>query len=171
MNLETTMQLFSPTLQEPKIEQTIRRFQNDAPVDVSGLARALGVNVWELHSLPQDVSGKIWKDEKNGGRSGFSIGVNASEPYVRKRFTVAHELAHFLLHRNRITNELIEDTMYRGLGGREEAQANKLAADILMPYPLVNNLMSRGITDIDQLATKLGVSGVAMRIRLGIPVT
>jgi hypothetical protein len=171
MNLESTMQLYSMYPQTPEMDQTIRPFQQEAPVDVSGLARALGVNVWELHSLPPTISGKIWKDDRNGGTSGFSIGVNASEAYVRKRFTVAHELAHFLLHRNRITNELVEDTMYRGLGGREEAQANKLAADILMPFALINKLMSRGITDVDELASRFQVSGVAMRIRLGIPVT
>jgi len=61
--------------------------------------------------------------------------------------------------------------MYRGLGGHEEAQANKLAADILMPLPLIQKLMNQGITDVDQLASTLQVSGVAMRIRLGIPVT
>jgi IrrE N-terminal-like domain len=171
MNLESTIQLFSTSPQTPQINEILKRFQAEAPVDVKGLAGALGVNVWELHSLPPSISGKIWKDERNGGSSGFSIGVNASEPFVRKRFTVAHEIAHFLLHRNLITNELLEDTMYRGLGGREEAQANKLAADILMPYPLINRLMANGLTDVDALASLLQVSGIAMRIRLGIPVT
>lgn len=170
MKLGDVISLYSTPAQDSSVHTILLRFQQNAPVNVIGFAAALGINVWELH-LPSNVSGKIWKDSQNGGTSGFSIGVNASESFVRKRFTVAHECAHFLLHRNRITNELVEDTMYRGLGGREEAQANKLAADILMPYPLIQKLMASGITDVDELAKALQVSGPAMRIRIGIPVT
>jgi len=149
----------------------IRQFQQTAPVNVIGIANALGVNVWELRALPSNISGKIWRDNVHGGSSGFSIGVNASEAYVRKRFTVAHEIAHFILHRDRITDGLVEDTLYRGLSGPEETAANKLAADILMPYSLVNSTIAKGITDVDDLARLFAVSSVAMRIRLGIPVT
>jgi len=170
MTLADTIALYSTPLLDSSVGAVLARFQQDAPVNVIGFANALGLNVWELQ-LPPNISGKIWKDSQNGGKSGFSIGVNASEAYVRKRFTVAHECAHFMLHRNRITNELVEDTMYRGLGGREEAQANKLAADILMPYHLIQKIMDSGTTDVDELAVKLQVSGAAMRIRLGIPVT
>jgi len=170
MNLANMIGLYSTSLQDSSVGAVLSRFQQTAPVNVIGFAGALGINVWELQ-LPENISGKIWKDPDNGGSSGFSIGVNRSESFVRKRFTVAHECAHFLLHRNRITNELIDDAMYRGLGGREEAQANKLAADILMPYPLIQKLMASGITDVDELAKALQVSGPAMRIRIGIPVT
>jgi len=172
MKLADTMALYStPPLLDLNVQAILGRYQQDAPVHVIGLANALGINVWEL-PLPVEVSGKIWIDRENGGTSGYSIAVNASDAFVRKRFTVAHECAHFILHRNRITDELVEDTLYRGgLGGQEEAQANKLAADILMPYTLVQKLMDSGMTDVDQLASKLQISGAAMRIRLGIPVT
>jgi Zn-dependent peptidase ImmA (M78 family) len=152
--------------------EVILHFQKDPPVDVVGIAKTLGINVWELHTLPSNISGKIWMDQENGGISGFSIGVNATESYVRRRFTVAHELAHFILHRNLITNGLVEDTLYRGgLSSREETQANSLAADILMPFGLIRKMTNQGVVDPDELAEKFNVSKVAMRIRLGIPIT
>jgi Zn-dependent peptidase ImmA (M78 family) len=150
----------------------IARFQQSAPVDVVKMAEALGVRVWELSDLEPHISGKLFKDPTNGGPSGYSIGVNAKEAFVRKRFTVAHELAHFILHRNRIKTELVDDTMYRSglVSSAEEVEANKMAAFILMPLKLVKQLMDNGIKDVDMLAKILQVSGSAMRIRLGVPV-
>jgi hypothetical protein len=66
----------------------IRRFQSAAPVDVSALAVALGINVWESEFLPDGVSGKLFRDPENGGSEGFSIIVRESDAYPRKRFTV-----------------------------------------------------------------------------------
>jgi hypothetical protein len=170
MKLADTIALYSTPLYDSTVGAILSRFQQDAPVHVIGFANALGINVWDLQLSP-NISGKIWKDPQNGGTQGYSIGVNASESFVRKRFTVAHECAHFVLHRAKITDELTEDTLYRGLDGQEEAQANKFAADILMPYHLIQRLMDSGLTDVDELAAKFQVSGAAMRIRLGIPVT
>jgi Zn-dependent peptidase ImmA (M78 family) len=139
---------------------------------VIALAGEFGLNVWEMHSLPSNISGKIFRDPLNGGRSGFSIAVNASEAYTRKRFTIAHEIAHFILHRSKLENgDLVDDSMYRsGLSSREEADANRLAADILMPRPLISQLVEAGNRDVATLASLFQVSLPAMQIRLGIPV-
>jgi len=92
MKLADTIALHSTSPPMENLRPILQNFQNSAPVDVIGLAQALGLNVWEL-PLPPNISGKIWKDQVNGGRSGYSIGVNATEAFVRKRFTVAHECA------------------------------------------------------------------------------
>jgi hypothetical protein len=151
--------------------QVIAKYQKKAPVDVVALANELGLNVWESHSLASNISGKIFRDPLNGGSSGFSISVNASEGFVRKRFTVAHEIAHFILHRRQLDNgELVDDTMYRSLlTTKQEAEANKLAAQILMPDALIQSLISSGIREVEGLARNLQVSVSAMKIRLGIP--
>src|SRR5580693_4208343 len=102
----------------------VDRFQQSAPVDVTGLAEALGLTVWEDDSLPQGISGKLFQDPIRGGAERYSITVRASDAYVRKRFTVAHEIAHFVLHRNRIGSSLTDDAFYRSnLSSREEAEA------------------------------------------------
>jgi Zn-dependent peptidase ImmA (M78 family) len=147
--------------------QVILRHQTAPPVDVSAIARDLGVNVWEMQNLPENISGKIFRDPLNGGSSGYSIGVNATEGFNRKRFTVAHEIAHFILHRDKIGDELTDDAMYRsGLSTREEVQANQLAADIIMPVKLIRYLQSLGYTDTGALAAALQVSEAAMKVRL-----
>jgi hypothetical protein len=151
--------------------QIIAKHQVQAPVDVVAIANDLGINVWTMDSLPSSISGKIFRDKLNGGTSGFSIGVNASHSFVRQRFTVAHEIAHFLLHRAKLeSGDLVDDALYRGgLTSKEETEANRLAADILMPFSLIRSFVQAGIKDPQSLANKFQVSLPAMKIRLGLP--
>ena len=150
--------------------EIIAKYQLVAPVDVVSIAKELGIRVWEMHDLASGISGQIWPDMLNGGSSGFSIGVKADEPRYRKRFTVAHELAHYILHRSRLDGGIYEDIMYRGgLSTREETQANQMAADILMPFSLISRLIDEGADSLVKLANGLQVSKAALKIRLGIP--
>jgi Zn-dependent peptidase ImmA (M78 family) len=147
--------------------QLIRRFQQTAPVDIRGLAEDLGLKIWESSRLPEGISGKLFVDEKNGGSEHYSIPVNSADAYVRKRFTVAHEIAHFILHRDRIGEGLMDDEWYRsGLTTAEEGEANRLAADILMPPHLISQYLGRGLKDPEVLAKQFQVSVAAMRIQL-----
>jgi Zn-dependent peptidase ImmA (M78 family) len=148
--------------------EIIKKFTQAPPVDVKGLAEALGLKVWE-ENLGADVSGIIEFNPAKGGDSGYSIAVNSSDSFFRKRFTVAHEIAHFLLHRDKLTKLFKEDRMYRGLiNGQREEEANRLAADILMPRQLVRDLLEQGIKTPEGMAAKLQVSVPAMEVRLGI---
>ncbi len=61
------------------------------PVPVEAIARAEGLPIVET-DMEADVSGALIKSGNLHG-----IAVNASQAPVRKRFTVAHELAHHLL--------------------------------------------------------------------------
>lgn len=115
------------------VGQIIEQFQQEAPVDVVGIAEALGIHVWEERL--GSISGKLFPDKLNGGTSGYSIVVNKTESEPRKRFTVAHELAHYILHRSDLENGIVEDALFRsGLSSKQETEANRLAADILMPF-------------------------------------
>ena len=148
----------------------IREYQDRAPVDVVRMAEnGFRLKVWE-QVLPPEISGKIKRDPKFGGDAQYSIIVNKSESKNRKRFTVAHEVAHYLLHRGLIGDELTDDPLYRsGLSTLQEVQANKLAADILMPFALIEREMRDGIRSISELARRFQVSEQAMSIRLGVP--
>src|SRR5438105_3870285 len=119
-------------INEQSASQIVKR-QIQPPVNVRALAADFGVNVWES-DLGSKISGKLFRDTEHGGSSGYSILINAKEPYVRRRFTVAHELAHFLLHREMVKRlgGLTEDIFYRadGLNGWQEMEANRLAAEI-----------------------------------------
>ncbi|MCX6592310.1 MAG: ImmA/IrrE family metallo-endopeptidase [Acidobacteria bacterium] len=149
----------------------IEAFQQYAPVNVTELAESLGLKVWEDDELPVGVSGKICLDSEFGGSSGYSVIVRASDPFVRRRFTVAHEIAHFLLHKDKIGASLTDDGMYRSrnLSTWEEVEANQLAADILMPMPLISRYINSVGADPATLAALFKVSEQAMRIRLKLP--
>ena len=100
----------------------IARHTQDAPVNVSAIARDLGLNVYSDAQMPPDIAGKIVRGG-SGSPSGYSIYINASDPERRRRFTLAHEIAHFVLHRDLIGDGLIDDGMYRSkLGGEYERQ-------------------------------------------------
>ncbi len=158
--------MVAATTAEETTGQIIESFQQQAPVDVFGIADALGLQVWEDDINP--FSGKLKRDTLHGGSAGYSIIVNAVEPSARKRFTVAHEIAHFILHSDQLLKGDIEETLYRGgLSDRLETEANKLAADILMPLSLIEKLMGDGKRSIEELAEALEVSKTAIGIRLG----
>ncbi|OFW37902.1 MAG: hypothetical protein A3J28_00695 [Acidobacteria bacterium RIFCSPLOWO2_12_FULL_60_22] len=149
----------------------ILQFQNRLPIDVHGLAAALGIQVWESSSLEPNIAGILRKDHVHGGSSGYSIVVRAQDALVRKRFTVAHELGHFLLHRKEIGDQISDDEFYRGgLSSAKETEANRVAADILMPHHLIRAMIAAGTKDVSALANAFGVSQMAMMIRLGIPI-
>jgi hypothetical protein len=155
----------------PNAYDVIGKYQQRAPVDVPGIARDLGINVWESLNLGPNISGKLFQDPHAGGSTGYSIVVNAADAYTRKRFTVAHEIAHFILHLPQVGSGVQDDTFYRSpLGDSQERQANSLAAEILMPENLIRQLLSEGVSSVTGMAKRLAVSPQAMTIRLGLPV-
>ncbi|MEO0625256.1 MAG: ImmA/IrrE family metallo-endopeptidase [Pseudomonadota bacterium] len=153
--------------------EKISEAQRLAPVDVIRLAEDLGVRVNETF-LDGEISGELVRNS-NGG---FEINVNASHAPTRQRFTVAHELGHFLQHRDLIGDGLDDDRAYRStqsgryfntrIGPRQETQANQFAASLLMPSHLIERLRNEGL-DRREMAARLGVSEHAMAIRLGEP--
>ena len=118
--------------------EIIRKHQKNYPVIVVPLADGLGVNVFRVNDWPDDLSGLIKKDSNSD--SGYSIYVNAKHSDTRRRFTIAHEIAHYMSHRGYIGDGIVDDALYRSkLSSRLETQANQLAAEILMPWHLLND--------------------------------
>ena len=108
------------------------------------------------------------------------IGVNTQHATVGQNFTVAHELAHLLLHdheqlhvdRAFPTVRLRNDVSSQGVDDAEK-EANLFAAEILMPERfLQHDLAGRSSLDlydedfIPQLARRCGVSVQALMYRL-----
>lgn len=148
------------------------RHTKSAPVKVVSLAHDLGLKVYTSESLGNNVSGLIKKDQRQGGSSGYAIFVNAKQAKVRQRFTIAHEISHFVLHKSFIGDGIVEDALLRadGFTNSLERQANGMAADILMPRALISEAQESGITSISALANYFGVSRDAMSVRvLGYP--
>jgi Zn-dependent peptidase ImmA (M78 family) len=140
------------------------------PVPVQRIAERLGLQV-RFAPLNGDVSGAIL-------RSGSEtvVGVNSFHHPNRQRFTIGHEIAHFLLHEGlsmhidrQFRINLRDQESSKALDS-EEIQANRFAAELLMPVDfLVKDLAAvADINDetISRLARRYRVSSQAMQIRL-----
>lgn len=140
-------------------------------VDPRAVAEALGAEVVEI----QDDSTSSGMVVRQGAR--IIIGVNVKHHVNRRRFTVAHELGHMLLHADQ---PLIVDNDGLSLIGRRaegestarELQANSFAAALLMPEDWVEEALGGKEVAVDDdpavaaLAKKFGVSQQAMMFRL-----
>src|SRR5574341_1209231 len=108
-----------------------------APVDVWRVARQLGVRV-ERADLGEDCSGVL---VRKGGAA--VIGVNYSHHPNRQRFTIAHELGHFVLHKgDKYIDKGMTTLQFRNAESStgtqtEEREANQFAAALLMPQEWV----------------------------------
>ena len=150
--------------------RVLDRFLAEHPVKLGQLAKELGVAT-RVASLDTGISGQI----KREGDS-YVIRVNRYEARERQRFTIAHELSHFLLHRNIIDGSpdgIKDNVLYRsGISEQVEIEANRLAAEIVMPKARVKKVLREDfggiVTEatIEGLATRFQVSKAAMEIRL-----
>ena len=156
---------------DPREAKTVDEFTTSYPVRVGELAAELGLKVTRTPLAPK-ISGLI--QPSSDASSGFEIKVNKYEAPERQRFTVAHEIAHYLLHRSDIGSGVVDSIMYRSnLTSRKETEANRLAAEIVMPAKAISEelhrlggLRAQGV--IEEMAARFRVSVPAMKVRLGV---
>lgn len=99
----------------------------------------------------------------DGIQIGEAIGYNPDRAVVRQRFTLAHELGHFLLGHNGL-NASYETG--RNWNSREEQEAKCFAGELLVPYELLKDDIKNKITNVKVLAGRYWVSEEAMWYRL-----
>jgi Zn-dependent peptidase ImmA (M78 family) len=154
--------------------QTLRKMGiEEAPIDVHVVAQRLGLHL-QPFALGDEVSGVLVIDGETG-----VIGFNSSHVAVRQRFTIAHEVGHYLLHKG--DSSLFIDEKYfaafrdkkSSLGSdRKEREANAFAAALLMPAYLVRREIEQHHFDLADeealasLAGKFQVSTQSMAYRL-----
>ena len=96
------------------------------------------------------------------------IWVRRDEPAPRRRFTVAHEVGHHLLHSDGAAVLCRPSDVETAQGDVRvrEREANRFAAELLMPEPMVHEAADRDGPDPIALSARFGVSDVAMGFRL-----
>ncbi|MEW6636047.1 MAG: ImmA/IrrE family metallo-endopeptidase [Actinomycetota bacterium] len=155
-----------------KARQILKETGSQIPVDVEAIAKTRGLNVVR-QELEDSVSGILMIRDERG-----IILVNGAHHPNRQRFSIAHELGHYLLHpddgsifvdrspvffRNRASSSGIR---------WQEIEANAFAAELLMPEEELDaQLNGRPIDAFDEvsvrrLAARFGVSAQALTIRL-----
>lgn len=98
----------------------------------------------------------------------WEIWVRRDESETRRRFTIAHEVGHHLLHSDGATvlcRPADVDQADEAVRAKER-QANRFAAELLMPEPLVREHADRDGADAVALANRFDVSTIAMAFRL-----
>lgn len=146
------------------------------PVNLKVVADFLGLTVL-IKPLEKEYSGFLAVAEK-------TIVVNARHSPVRRRFTVAHEIGHYQLHRKKKPNipAFIDHAIYfrrsssddsDEVDHRMEMEANAFAAGLLMPEYLLDEYLDkhpdvdlRQTAGIKQMADEFDVSRQAMEYRL-----
>ncbi|MCC7357578.1 ImmA/IrrE family metallo-endopeptidase [Candidatus Uhrbacteria bacterium] len=146
-------------------------------VDVEGLANELGIETKEASFEDRSLAGYIRiKQGQN------LIMVNRNNVPKRQRFTIAHEIGHFILHPSQSVHVDDHDTAelvhYRNGTSSQathlrEIEANQFASELLMPESMilrdVNMLRTqgKGISEIiEELSEQYEVSQSAMTLRL-----
>ncbi len=155
-----------------KAKELLGRVGSDVPVDVEAAAKAYGVTVVQ-QDLEDSVSGMLVIKDDHG-----VIGVNQNHHPNRRRFTIGHELGHYVLHRKNAKVFVdASPVFFRDIASSDgmqsqEIAANAFAAELLMPEAAVREYVGNQLVDvyddatIRRLAARFGVSVQAMTIRL-----
>lgn len=131
------------------------------PVDPVRIARLLGISVVDAH-LGSDIAGAIVKE---GGRDPVIL-LNESDHPNRKRFTAAHEIGHFVRHKEDAFEYVDRrDTLSTTGTDADEIFANAFAANLLMPEQDVRRLFREDLSDLE-MAARFGVSREAVGFRV-----
>ncbi|GAA0574691.1 ImmA/IrrE family metallo-endopeptidase [Craurococcus roseus] len=146
-----------------------------APVPVELIARRLGA-VIRRAPLDDELSGML---AINGDLT--IIGVNSLHHPNRQRFTIAHECGHLALHRDEVSANVHVDRQFHVMMRDQksslgtdvlEIEANRFAAELLMPRFLVEPAIRAQALDVDDersmanLAAAFRVSKSAMMYRV-----
>lgn len=152
---------------------------NSWPVCTEKIASYLGIVV-RYEPMIDDMSGMCFY--KNGTPI---IIVDTNQALSRRRFTIAHEIGHIVLHqyelsRNAFVDKKItilhRDTKSSSGKYQAEVEANQFAAALLMPQQLIyrymeENKLRYGLRDDEEAVKKMAddfeVSATALAIRLG----
>lgn len=131
---------------ETREERLANRFASrhgfHPPVDVEAIARSLA-EVSEKRFPVEDVDGLCLDLKKPGIRP--KVWINMARSYHRKRFTFAHEIGHIVIpwHTGAIVDDLDAGDSDRDEYRRIESQANRFAAELLMPRAWAADICKR----------------------------
>ena len=155
------------TKAKEQIKKVLKDFSiTSVPVDVETIVKKMGIEI--SYAPSNDYSGILIR--KSDGR--VLMGINNSENHGRMRFSTAHELGHYLLHKDNVIIDY-RSNQRTSLKPKKEIIADYFAANLLMPESLVRkdfiHSTKGGVffeRNLMELANKYQVSGEAMKYRL-----
>ena len=155
---------------EAAAREARKGFLKELPVPLEKVARKYGIKV-ETTYLDDDLSGMAFK---KGDLS--VIVVNGNHHPHRRRFTLAHEIGHHLLHSGYLKSNVHVDKAVLNRDSKsakgsdyKEIEANAFAAELLMPERELKSLARLDINNdlaVQKAAKRLKVSVSALTYRL-----
>ena len=170
----------TPTLEANRLSKLLNlsRGTERFPVDVEELARGYAQQFGDDDPITRIVGadlpgfeGALYRTEKRGRLEWALLYNSAIEVPGRIRFTKAHELGHYILHRqNGISFECSEADMlhWESQEKRQEAEADVFASYLLMPIDDFRRQIGANSVDLhvlDDCAGRYGVSLTAVILK------
>jgi Zn-dependent peptidase ImmA (M78 family) len=151
-----------------KVTELLNNCQiSEPPIDVETIVHCLGIDLNYVKFEDEEISGVLINKEGH-----INIGVNENHPHNRQRFTIAHEIGHYILHYDKplFVDERFRDKTSSEGKNPEEIDANTFAAELLMPEPFIRGDMAQlknwDEESIRELAKKYQVSAESLVYRL-----
>jgi Zn-dependent peptidase ImmA (M78 family) len=124
------------------------------PVDLLQILTAHGIGYEEVDEFPDTVDALIIEDGMK-----FYAAVNARQHLHRQRFSLAHELGHYFLHRNGMPEDAVtidnpptgEDEMAAPAKSPAEIEADLFAGELLVPVEMLKGHISKGLPELSKL--------------------
>ncbi|WP_277188068.1 ImmA/IrrE family metallo-endopeptidase [Caballeronia sp. BR00000012568055] len=143
------------------VMQAMEHWDGVFPVDAAKIARSLGVEVDVSSEMDAAMLGRF---EFVNGRPRITVNANSND--VSRRYAIAHELGHYMLHHG----DYFEDTCHALANDPRtvrDALANEFARELLMPGLAFETLiMKRNLVDPREMIEVFGVSMANLEYRL-----
>lgn len=134
------------------------------PLDIKKVAEEMFKMKICPENLGKSVSGFLERIGEN-----WCIYVNQYESMLRQRFTIAHELGHFILHKDKIIAQgaSAPDQIFFRSDNVDfiEQEANNFASELLMPKEEFKNAIKNGVNTFEKLSEKFELSTSAVKYR------
>jgi IrrE N-terminal-like domain len=138
-----------------------QKFVKTPVPDLAQLCRDLGLRVREVPAKGFD--GALVRSK--AGQKGI-IAVNARlREASRKRFTIAHEIGHFVIPHHRLLGNVCEERQierFEAKLNRPEVEANEFAAELLLPSTVLRKRFDLSTLSLDQISAVASEFGTSL---------
>lgn len=156
---------------EIKVSELLKKYGiTIPPIPIKDIVRKEGIELLS-YDLGENVSGVLVIENGKG-----TIGFSPNTSRVRQRFTIAHELGHYILHRQSRSEVFVDkdfivkyrsEKKYSPAEIRQEQEANVFAASLLMPKALLQAELAR--KDYQDLSETEFIGAMAKVFDVSIP--
>lgn len=179
-NLSNLNNFLNPSSQSDEAKLTNKDIYPVTPSQIEEECTRLGIptnplniervvtEIFKMKICPEDLGKTISGFLERIGNQ-WCIYINKYESDLRKRFTIAHELGHFILHKDRIIAQGASEPdqiFFRSSDTNSiEQQANNFASELLMPKEEFIKAINDGCNTLEKLSEYFHLSTSAVKYR------